>query len=646
MLRTEKEINDFLFAAGMKKEDRAVVIQTAFSVSEEEQVDAITKEIEQVKPADHSDYFQHEEDEELWQEVKELQAEDRVALLLPFFSERFSQSDPALELLKNRMEERIGYELRTSQLTQMLQMMVEEVKKRPPEELTVDEPEPDKASEPLKNSTPVNKWVWLAAGIFVIVSGILLFQNPGQQAGETTFAPMENEGLLEKELEMLNQTVDNEIESLSEELGLSTEAVWQLEFVSNVLGQVNSLQEMVEYAETTEEKTSTLSEIRRTAQLVSARLNTPIVRLEDAASLVAANTTFGILEANDNLLSRFTYDSAGIIELYENALTEYENELNELDTQISDFRFSNNAQALIDKMNQNGFEVTVLPERQSFDVNYGENAISRVMSGLLTEEYLDIIQEQKVQPYIDDAGETAYTYSQQADKLLQTEGLLARSAGTETLSSELLYHHTQLFQYFLRDITDESGQLRSEVREVWEQMMTPENQENYTVARYIGEVYEAFEQNDFMISDEVRSVRDNYTIVPVSYRIRKADTYFPLNDTLQERYNMLNAFGEDQDISFFLPREAVQLYINSLVLYNQEVAAMMTVPETFEIADEGNWSGITMQANEITSIQTEYENGKAIVTLSGENFTERQIVMQEINGVWKAEFAPEHLTWF
>ncbi len=72
----------------------------------------------------------------------------------------------------------------------------------------------------------------------------------------------------------------------------------------------------------------------------------------------------------------------------------------------------------------------------------------------------------------------------------------------------------------------------------------------------------------------------------------------------------------------------------------------MTVPETFENADEGTWSGITMQANDITSIQTEYENNKAIVTLSGENFTERQIVMQQINGVWKAEFDPEHLTWF
>lgn len=645
MLRTEKEINDFLFAAGMTKEERADLMQEVRLVTEEDRLSFVIRKAGDAETAAVSDYFQHEEDEELWHEVKKLDFNDRAALLLPYFSTEYSSSEMALEKLRVNMEAQVGYELTTPQLERMIQIMVGEVKKRPPEALPVSKPEQETKSEPARKRTPINKWLLITAGIFVLISGVLLFQNPDQQAGETTFAPMESDGLLEEELEVLNQTVDDEVQSLSEELGLSTEAVWQLEFVSSVLGQVNSLQELTEYAETTEEKTSTLSEIRRTEQLVSSRLVSPIGKLSDAASRVSANTSFGILEANDNLLSRFTYDSAGMIDLYENALAAYEDELSDLDIQLSDFKFSNDAQTLIDKINANGFEVTVLPDQQSFDVNYGEEAINRVMNGLLTDEYLDMIQEQKAQPYVED-NETAYTYAQAADKLLQTERLLARSAGTETLSSELLFHHTQLFQYFLRDITDESGQLRSEVKDVWQQMITFENQENYTVARYVASVYEAFDQNDFMISDEVTAVRDLYTIVPVSYRIRKADSYFPLNDTLQERYNMLNAFGEDQDISFFLPREAVQLYINSLVLYNQEVAAMMTVPETFENADEGTWSGITMQANDITSIQTEYENNKAIVTLSGDNFTERQIVMQEINGVWKAEFSPEHLTWF
>ncbi|WP_404404518.1 hypothetical protein [Jeotgalibacillus malaysiensis] len=645
MLRTEKEFNDFLFAAGITKEKRADLIQAALLVSEEDRLSFLIGKAGDAETAAHSEYFQHEEDEELLGEVKKLDFDDRAALLLPYFSAEYSSSELALEKLRINMEEQVGYELTTAQLKRMVQIMVGEVKKRPPEVLPVSKPEPETKDEPDPKRTPVNKWLLVTTGIFVLVSGVLLFQNPDQQVGETTFAPEETEGLLEEEIEALNQTVDDEVQSLSEELGLSTEAVWQLEFVSNVLGQVNSIQEYIDYAESEEERTSALSEIRRTEQLISSRMMTPISRLDDAASWVSANTSYGILEVNDCLLSRFTYDAEGLIELYENALSAYEDELSDLDTKLSDFKFSTEAQTLIDKINQNGFEVTVLSDQQSFDVNYGEEAIKRVMNGLLTDEYLDMIQEQKAQPYVED-NETAYTYAQVADKLLQTERLLARSAGTETLSSELLFHHTQLFQYFLRDITDESGQLRSEVKDVWQQMITFENQENYTVARYVASVYEAFDQNDFMISDEVTAVRDQYTIVPVSYRIRKADTYFPLNDTLRERYNMLNAFGEDQDISFFLPREAVQLYINSLVLYNQEVAAMMTVPETFENADEGTWSGITMQANDITSIQTSYENGKAIVTLSGDNFTERQIVMQEINGVWKAEFDPDHLTWF
>ncbi|AJD91886.1 hypothetical protein JMA_25690 [Jeotgalibacillus malaysiensis] len=645
MLRTEKEINDFLFAAGLNSESRAEVISKALLVPEEERLNVVISGADDAGVATDSDYFQHEEDEELWREIKKLKIGDRMAVLLPYFNPEAEKSEAAFETLQVNMETQIGYALTAGQLERMLKILTDEVKKRPPEALPDPKPAPESLEEQVRTRSSINKWFLAAAGLFVVVAGVLLFQNPGEQAGETTFAPVEDEGLLEEELELLNETVDREIELLSDELGLSIEAVWQLEFVSNVLSQVNSLQEMTEYAETTEEKTSTLSEIRRTGQLISTRLISPIGRLSDAASRVSATTSFGILEANDNLLSRFTYDAAGMIELYENALADYEDELTSLDTQLSDFTFSDEAQTLIDKINQNGFEVTVLPDRQTFDVNYGEDAINQVMNGLLTDEYLDIIQEQKAQPYVED-NETTYTYAQAADKLLQTESLLVRSAGTETLSSELLFHHTQLFQYFLRDITDESGQLRPEVKEVWQQMITFENQEDSTVARYVAQVYEGFDQNNFMISDEVTSVRDNYTIVPVSYRIRKAETYFPLNDTLRERYNMLNAFGDVQDISFFLPREAVQLYINSLILYNQEVAEMMSVPETFENADVGEWSGITLQANEITSIQTEYDNNQAIVTISGENFTERQIVMQQINGVWKAEFDPEHLTWF
>ncbi|MFB1082448.1 hypothetical protein [Jeotgalibacillus sp. JSM ZJ347] len=645
-MRKLENLDDFLFAGGLPPKDRARILQEVSDLPEEKIIQLIIEKGQGVATLKHSDIFIHNEDEEVWYEVSRLDMYDRVFVLMPYFDGTADMNETSFNLLKDRVESRLGYDITNEQLDQMLKMMVEEVKKRAPEDLPAPEKQSAEPPEPVKNRTQISKWVWVAAGLFVIISGVLLFQNPGQQEGETTFAPMESQSFLEGELDSLNQLIDEEIESLSVELGLSTEAVWQLEFVSNVLAQLNSIEEYIEYAESEEERTSALGEIRRTEQLISSRLMTPVRRLEDAASRVSVNTSYGILEVNDNLLSRFTYDASGMIELYENTLSPYEEELSGLDTQLSDFTFSDDAQGLIEKIEANGFEVTILPDRQSFDVNYGEAFIDRAMNGFLTDEYLDIIQEQKKQPYIQEDDETAYTYEQQAVKLLQTEELLARSAGTETLSSELLYHHTQLFQYFLRDITDESGQLRSEVKAVWEAMSSEDQQRKYTVARYIKSIYAAFEENNFMISEEVRSVRDRYTVVPVSFRIRKADAYFPLSETMRAKYNMLNAFKDEKDISYLLPKEAAMLYINGLVLNNQEAAASMSVPETFESADKGDWSNVSMQANEITSIQTEYANETAIVTVTGENFEERQIVMREINGVWKAEFDPKHLEWF
>ncbi|TFE03761.1 hypothetical protein [Jeotgalibacillus salarius] len=644
MLYDEKQLNDFLFAAGLPLQERAKIIREVLDLPKDKRIPAMVKKGKDVPALHRSDVFNHIEDEEVWLELSKLDMRDRVAVLLPYFEETAVFEEESFQLLKERIESKLGYRITSEQLDQMVQMMVSEVRKRSHEPLPAAEE--DEAVEPVKSRTQVSKWIWVAAGFFVIVTGILLVQNPGQQEGGSTIVPTESEGSLEEEMSSLNQAVDQEIESLSEELGLSTEAVWQLEFVSNVLSQVNSIEEYIEYAESEEERSSALSEIRRTEQLISSRLMRPISRLDDAASRISASTTYGILEVNDSLLSRFTYDASGMIELYENALSVYDEQLTELDTQLSDFTFSEDVQRLIEKIESNGFEVTILPDQQEFDVNYGEESIDRAMNGFLVNEYLDIIQEQKKQPYIQDDGETAYTYEQQAVKLFQTEELLVRSAGTETLSSELLYHHTELFQYFLRDITDESGQLRSEVKELWEALISEDHQQKYTVARYIKSIYEAFEQNDFYISEEVRKVRDRYTVVPVSYRIRKADAYFPLSESMRAKYNMITAFKEEQDINFLLPKEAALIYVNSLVLNNQEATAQITVPETFGNADKSNWTGTSMQANEITSIQTEYENGKAIVTFSGENFEEHQIIMQEINGVWKAEFDPEHLEWF
>ncbi|KIL46879.1 hypothetical protein KP77_24470 [Jeotgalibacillus alimentarius] len=650
MLETEKSLNDFLFAAGLPLSVRAGIIREAMKKHAGKRVPLIIEKGESVPPLKTSDTFKHNEDEEVWFEVAQLDMRDRVYVLLPYFDETAAFDKEAFLKLKERMENRFGYRISDEQLGLLMKMMTDTVKEQPAEILPDAPSEMSEAAE-TGNRKPLNlNWpVMTVAGAAIIAVIFLLLQDPNSNdgAGETTFAPEQPDSkTLAEAQQAMTSAVEDAVNFLSEQTGLNREQLEELEYVENLITRMESVEELGATADTEETAGNAISSMRNVERLATNEMITPINKLASDAQQVSTRTSFAILQANDALLSRFTSNTFGMINVYEEVLLQYESELNGLETDIAQFQFSDEAQALIDKIEENGFEVTIQSEQQSFDVNYSEERIDRAIDGLLTDEYARMIREKKYFPYVTEDRETDYSYAQQSIKLLTSEDILIRMAGDEWLTKEMLIEHSRLFQAFLLDVTDESQRVRPEVLEIWEGLITEENIQKYSTARYIRDIYNALGDTDYIMTDEVREIRDKYTLVPVLYRIRYDDAYFPLSDNLQEKYNMLNSFQNISDISYLLPKEAVLIYMNAMSLNNPEVAEMMSVPGTFVIDDQINWSDQEFLAGRFTSIQTAFADGKALVTLSGGDYDEREIVLQEINGVWMVEFDADHLSWF
>ncbi|MBM7580511.1 hypothetical protein [Jeotgalibacillus terrae] len=648
MLQSEKSLNDFLFAAGLPLTIRADVIREAMKKTAGKRLSLIIEKGESVPTLKTSDTFKHSEDEEVWFEVTQLDMRDRVSVLLPYFDEAAEFDKEAFIRLKERMENRFGYRISDEQLDQLMKMMTDAVKERPAEILP-DAPSVISGTVESADSKPLRlNWpVMTVAGAAIIAVIFLLLQDPNSNdgAGETTFAPDQSETLEEAEQDM-TAAVKDVTDFLSEQTGLNKEELEELEYVELLIARMESAMELGAIADNEETVRDAISMMRNVERLAANEMITPINKLASDAQQVSTRTSYGILQANDALLSRFTSNSFGMIDVYQDALGKYESELNGLDTDIARFQFSDEAQALLDKIKENGFEVTIRSEQQSFDVNYSEERIDRAIDGLLTDEYARMIREKKYFPYVTEDRETEYSYAQQSIKLLTSEEILSRMAGDEGLTSQMLIEHSRLFQSFLLDVTDESQRVRPEVLEAWEGLITEENVQKYSTARYIREIYNALSETDYMMTDAVREIRDKYTLVPVLYRIRYDDAYFPLSENLQEKYNMLNTFQNITDISYFLPKETVLIYLNAISLNNPEVAEVISVPGTFVNDDQLNWSDRDILVNRITSIKTEFADGKAIVTLSGEEYEEKEVRLQEINGVWMVEFDADHLSWF
>ncbi|PPA69981.1 hypothetical protein [Jeotgalibacillus proteolyticus] len=669
-----EELRKFLFSIGVKadlihavlaeagKEEKRFERQELFQnvINSAENLPSTVKNAEDLSYA---------EDRELFAEMLSLPFENRTAIVLFHFfnfkekevrqllswTVEESPVEASEHLLAKNLEKQLGFVIGRAELRRLVKFInqeVEKVKWKIPDD-PLPSPVPEKKE---KSHTGKNKRNLLifAAVFCVLFVPILLLNFPGDRDEEA-----EGSVTLESELQELDEKILQNVERLSEETGLTREELERTQFAGYYLGIHSSIHQEANRAETEEEIAAVFSQINLLSVLRENEIQTPMEQLISSRDQLEAETEAEIRMNADQALEAFLSYSDGMKEIYEEKLKELEPELSQLKgKEIAEFSFSDEASQLISKIEANGFQVMVNPSNQTFQLSPGGTTFEEMTEGIMTFSYLNLLKEMNNFPYIQNS-ETAYSYAEITDKLLDTDGILRGLHYGTRLSDDLLSQNYELLRFLVNGTADhpihQEGKLRDEVREAWETLTSDEFEVDWSnSASYVAMLYREYEKNNFEVSEEIYELKARLTAPPAAFGMRAELTVFPLESHLRSRYNMYSAFQDDRDLSVLTPIEIAALYINALIENNHELSYML-MAKTENHPSETEWGGkdllqvIDMGYENIISMNVIQANGKGegrtwIVRMTHSDGIKKNFIIKNENHVWKVIFEERHVS--
>ncbi|WP_227397117.1 hypothetical protein [Jeotgalibacillus aurantiacus] len=652
MFTPQKELNDFLFAMGISFEDRGrLLCEMDQNESDTAKGKWLLNQIYDVPVSQEGkDEFIHYEDQELWLEIITLPTKARAAIVLFYladlddFSEMPADKDEALSLLMDQLRVNRGYEVTVDQVEKMLLLLAKGIKNREAETFEVNQLRTDSPQE--KKSKKLVYFTGAAILLFSIVIALLTNQPGGQTIQLATLRVPDS---MESEMQEMTRLKESVLQSHMTKTGLNEAELQSIDFFAPFYNEYESIVNAIGQAEEEFELEGVRMQMERLMTIGDYVYNTPIERFDQNITDIQGESDFEREKQAGDALNIFIDATKGMRALYQEKIDGYTYELDQLSGgNLSEYSPSRETQDLIDVITQNGFEVVILPEEKEYKVEYGGEKFMEAAGGQLNDASISLLYEQTSLPYVEER-ETDLSYEQMAQKLLGSEAIISGLAGRNKLADDYLLQHTQLFYAFLRELSDDENRLSSEVRAVWESMITTENLKKSTTARYIAAIYEELEAQNFVINPETSEIIHRYTQAPAVYRVRENEAYFPLDQQpMYEKANMIATFQDEFDVKPLLPDQVIQVYIQMILTSEKEAAYFVADTSlSYDEFENLNWQIPSFHADGIIQFKTDYDSDNAArVTAVHTDGSEYPFELVQEGGRWKPVFDPAHLTWF
>ncbi|MDG5471819.1 sigma-70 family RNA polymerase sigma factor [Jeotgalibacillus sp. ET6] len=688
------EINQFLFQMGLNSTHRNIVIKRAFKEIRNTYLDeppgrrrvllykkaavTIQQNIEHQEHNESDEIFVHLEDRELHELLQKLPEGHRAAVVLTAFH-KMSLNEISIILqmpeaetegavkegkkkLIHKLEEMDGERISEENLDKLLGFLLYSYNKIP---LSVDVSE--LVEEPAAHSEEVNhvpfyrsKWALSLSGLLIAGLIVLFLAQPSSDSSvEPEMSSAENnreivlsvkDGETIDSLEELGAEVEDRMQKLEADLGLSEGELYQVEYIQKAINQIQAFLQRNQLAEEGELNPFEIQDALN-------RLVTPLTYVQQEE--FSSRDEYALAIHSDMITKQYLEMAESLMEQYDTALEEYESELEGLgDQPIEDFSFSPEAAALLDKIAQNGYETVVTPDQNQFELSIGGEKFSEVAelqigSGKINNAYIEYIRIMREKLPFVEAEQLQLSMEQVPDVLLEAERLLKGMMYTEPLAEELLSQHELLLEFLVKDsasnsIFTEEGMLMPDVKAVWETLIGEEKLRTYASSRYVHQFYAELEENDFRKPQEWQSFQSEQGTSPVlGYMVNGPDSgLFPLNDELNQLYNQYQAEKESTLLSGLTEKETMQMYLNAISIGDLETLYSLFA-ETEDRPDREAFLRETNRENlynqdltgvaEITEIGSSEGIKQMIIVLSDGALSSSQkvIPLKEENGSWK-----------
>ncbi|TDL30359.1 hypothetical protein E2R51_18850 [Jeotgalibacillus sp. S-D1] len=647
-------MNQFLLQLGTRKEKRDDILRTVLKEEgAEEIVICFQKAYKLVsdlneKPAveESGKILLHPEDRQLHALILSLPLQARTALILSRFHQVEMQDiavvmnttpsdaeiclEDAEEKLINELHELDGQCFTNNELRRLLTFLLHSYKTikysdgivKPADEKTVKPEAGKQDSEEFRfkeQEKPSSKWPLAAAGGFMLLAiGAALLNNPTPTVQDNEIAQAEEE--------KIDKHAQEQLDDLSAQLGLSFAETSNLTYVQKAM-----------YIYTAKQDEEELDEL----------LVTPLQFLNKQPEIQGIKNELDMTFQSLATAEEYLLLAQEVQAAYENKLEAYTEELEKFEeADISQFSFSPEASSLLKKIEGNGYNAVADLKHKTFSVAIGGNAFEEAAREKLVPAYYDYVDELKNFPYIKD-GHSQLSVEEASVKLFQMEDKLKNMVDDFSWENKWLVEYEQLLSYVIKGtakepVFTEDGELKEEVKAVWEQAISGDKPGTYGTSRTIRFYYNELEKHDFKRFDQWKSLTASIKDVSIMRSLMRTPDLTGLDPELNEIYHLYNQSDDDREISQLNPVQIAKLYFHALRYDDYETMYHLTASKKERPSMEAFVENSKQQREEYPDISTMTEiveegRDKGIVTLRV-SFSEGEDIslsLKEEGIVWK-----------